>query len=447
MVCSEVTHVETSGMSPRGSTFPSRTTTRSRNEPRYKGVPPLPFYKRNLLVLSISIFLTACSWNQISPFLALYIESMDATANIARWSGLVFAAHFVSAFFAQPLWGKLGDRVGRKAMVMRAGFGLTVVYFGLSMSTQPWHLVGWRFANGILTGFIPGSITLIATNTPEDKAARAVAIAQSASAAGSMVGPVLGGILAGIFGYRLSLKASGIILLFSTLAVGLLVKEEKTEALAERSTIKEDLQIVFDSPVMRIVLITILLANILTLSVTPILTLYLRELSPMMSGAISGAIFSLPGIAFVLTAYRWSSLGERQGFDRPILAGLIGAGTAMALLALAPTIWWFGAGYFIYGLFAAALAPSAACLIATRVPEDFRGRAYGVQQSAGMLGGLIGPLAAGWVGDRFGLNYIFILTGIVALSGSFVLYHLFRRTRQITIEKKAKEPHQSMASN
>ena len=307
----------------------------------------MPFYKRNLLVLSISIFLTACSWNQISPFLALYIESMDATANIARWSGLVFAAHFVSAFFAQPLWGKLGDRVGRKAMVMRAGFGLTVVYFGLSMSTKPWHLVAWRFANGILTGFIPGSITLIATNTPEDMAARAVAIAQSASAAGSMVGPVLGGILAGIFGYRLSLKASGIILFLSTLAVGLLVREEKTETPSERSTIKEDLEIVFESPVMRVVLATILLANILTLSVTPILTLYLRELSPTMS--CNHAIFSLPGTA-AITAYRWSNWGERQGFDKPILT--IGAGTAMASLLAGHLVALVG--YFVYGLFAAS---------------------------------------------------------------------------------------------
>jgi DHA1 family multidrug resistance protein-like MFS transporter len=403
-------------------------------------------YKRNLLVLSISIFLTTCSWNQISPFLALYIESMDATVNIARWSGLVFAAHFVSAFFAQPLWGKLGDRVGRKAMVMRAGFGLTVVYFGLSMSTKPWHLVGWRFANGILTGFVPGSITLIATNTPEDMAARAVAIAQSASAAGSMIGPVLGGILAGIFGYRLSLKASGIILLLSTLAVGLLVREEKTETISERSTIKEDLEIVFESPVMRVVLVTILLANILTLSVTPVLTLYLREIAPTMSGAISGAIFSLPGIAFVLTAYRWSNWGERQGFDKPILVGFIGAGTAMACLALAPSIWWFGTGYFIYGLFAAALAPSAACLIATKIPEEFRGRAYGVQQSAGMLGGLIGPIAAGWVGDRFGLNYIFIFTGAVSLVGSLCLLQLFRHIRH-PVDKKAEDHAKSVASS
>ena len=390
-----------------------------------RGVPPLPYYKRNLIVLSISIFLTACSWNQISPFLGLYIESMDPTANVARWSGMVFAAHFVSAFFAQPMWGRLGDRVGRKAMVIRAGFGLTIVYFGMATSQTPWHLLGWRLANGVLTGFIPGSITLIATNTPDEFAARAIAIAQSASAAGSMVGPVLGGVLAGIFGYRQSLTASGIILFFSTIAVLFLVREEKIEALSEPSTIKEDLQMVFENSVMRVVLITIMLANILTLGHShPYF--YLRELSPTMPEAISGAIFSLPGIAFVLAAYRWTNMGEHRGFDKPILAGFIGAGIAMTLLSLAPNLWAFGAGYFVYGIFAAALAPSAACLIATNIPEEFRGRAYGVQQSAGMLGGLIGPLVAGWVGGQYGLGYIFLFTGAVSLIGAFYLGRRFQ---------------------
>lgn len=102
----------------------------------------------------------------------------------------------------------------------------------------------------------------------------------------------------------------------------------------------------------------------------------------------------------------------------------------MVFLALAPNLWWFGSGYFIYGLFAAALAPSAACLIATRIPEEFRGRAYGVQQSAGMLGGLIGPIAVGWVGDHFGLDWPFIFIGAVSVIGGLFLGQVFGRIRQ-----------------
>ncbi|NLK08632.1 MAG: multidrug efflux MFS transporter [Firmicutes bacterium] len=399
----------------------------------------MPYYKRNLIILSISIFLTACSWNQISPFLGFYIESMDPTANVALWSSMAFAAHFVSAFFAQPLWGKLGDRVGRKPMIMRAGFGLPVIYLGFALSTKPWHLAAWRFANGILTGFIPGSITLIATNTPETAAARAIAIAQSANAAGTMVGPVLGGVLAGIFGYRLSMKVSALILLASTLAVGFLVKERKTAAPPEKSTVTDDLKIVFKSPVLPVVLFAILITNILTLSMTPLLTLYLRELEPAVSGMASGIIFSLPGIGFVLAAYRWTALGEKIGFEQAFMFGLAGAGISMTALTFLPNLWSFGGGYFMYGCFAAALAPATACLIATEVPEDFRGRAYGLQQSASMLGGLVGPLLAGWVGDIMGLSRAFLFTGIVSLAGGFYLARQFQNIKFKVDAEKTKE--------
>lgn len=45
---------------------------------------------------------------------------------MARWSGLVFAGPFFLSFFLTPVWGFLGDRYGRKLMVMCAIFGLTI---------------------------------------------------------------------------------------------------------------------------------------------------------------------------------------------------------------------------------------------------------------------------------------------------------------------------------
>lgn len=386
----------------------------------------MPVHQRNLIILSITIFLAACSWNQITPFLPLYIESMDPDGNIAQWSGIIFAMHFISAFFAQPLWGKLGDRVGRKPMIIRAGLGLVLVYFGMSFSTAPWHLAVWRLINGAVTGFIPSSITLIATNTPDNLAARYVALAQSAAAAGSIAGPALGGLLASLFGYRLSLRVSGTIVLLSTIAVWALIREHKTGGSTESTTIWQDLQVIFRSRVLQGVMLTVILTTALNFSITPILTLYLRQLTPATTDFIRGTIFSLPGLAFVLMAYRWSRMGDRRGYEPTIIAGFIGSGFMMIALAFVQNIWLFSAGYFVYGVFAAALGPGAAALIATKVPEDFRGRAYGVQQSASMLGGLAGPLLGGWIGAQFGLRYIFMVMGVVGLLGCFPLQRIFR---------------------
>ena len=84
-------------------------------------------------------------------------------------------------------------------------------------------------------------------------------------------------------------------------------------------------------------------------------------------------------------------MGEHRGFDKPILLA-IGAGIAMTLLSLAQPlgIW---RRLLVYGIFAAALAPSAACLIIQTFLKSF-GEELMECNRRGMLGGLIGPLVA-----------------------------------------------------
>jgi DHA1 family multidrug resistance protein-like MFS transporter len=78
----------------------------------------------------------------------------------------------------------------------------------------------------------------------------------------------------------------------------------------------------------------------------------------------------------------------------------------------------FGLVYFLSGLWIAAVQPGTAALTCTKVDESFRGRAYGIQQSAGTLGALMAPIAAGKIGGAFGLRSIFLFTGACLLIGA-----------------------------
>jgi len=108
-----------------------------------------------------------------------------------------------------PIWGKIADTKGRKLMTIRAGLCLSAIYFLTAAATSPWHVLVLRFLNGALTGFIPSSMSLVATNTPQHLAARYVAYMQIASAAGNVAGPVIGGVLASLVGIRGALNLSG----------------------------------------------------------------------------------------------------------------------------------------------------------------------------------------------------------------------------------------------
>jgi len=62
------------------------------------------------------------------PFLPLFIRELGVTGTdqIAIWSGLVYGSPFVTFFIAQPLWGVVGDKSGRKLMAVRALGGLAI---------------------------------------------------------------------------------------------------------------------------------------------------------------------------------------------------------------------------------------------------------------------------------------------------------------------------------
>ena len=56
--------------------------------PRKEG--PMPYYTRNIIVLSIAIFLAAFSWNQVVPFLPLFLKQLGVGENVVPWSYGIF---------------------------------------------------------------------------------------------------------------------------------------------------------------------------------------------------------------------------------------------------------------------------------------------------------------------------------------------------------------------
>jgi MFS family permease len=82
-------------------------------------------WMRNLVVCVFGAFTTIVAMTLLLPFLPLYVEHLGVSepAAIVQWSGVAFGATFLSAAITAPLWGRLGDRYGRKLMLIRASLG------------------------------------------------------------------------------------------------------------------------------------------------------------------------------------------------------------------------------------------------------------------------------------------------------------------------------------
>lgn len=376
----------------------------------------IPYYRRNLYVLWFATFLVSASWTQVIPFLPLFLTELGVTENLNFWSGLAVSAHFITGMIMMPIWGKLGDHFGRKPMLVRAGLSLSLIYFLTGLSTEAWHVVVARLANGALTGFIPMSIALVGTNTPPQYSARYVASVQTSSAIGTIVGPVIGGTLAGIFGVRGSLSASAVLVLISALLAIFFVQERRKPAPAEPTTLAADFRAAFRMPVMGLVLFISVVGQAASMSIQPVLVLQVEAMVGQAASAFwSGIILALPGIAFALSATRWVGMLEQRPVTQVVTLAFLGTGIGYILSGMMGSIWFFIPMFFGASLFVSAFRPLAAALISTGVDADFRGRAFGLQSSATTMGGLIGPLFAGVIADWWGRSAVFIVMGALLL--------------------------------
>lgn len=399
----------------------------------------LPYYRKNLYVLCATTFLAAASWTQVIPFLPLFLGELGVTDNIATWSGFVYAMNFLSGIVMMPLWGRLADRVGRKAMVLRAGFCLSAIYFATAMATQPWHVAVTRFLNGALTGFIPMSTALVATNTPRELSARYVAVVQTASAAGTIIGPVIGGTLASMFGIRGAMYVSGTLVFLSTLLVLGLVKEPtKPQQSTVQTSLIGDFRMALQTPILWVCMFLAMIASIANVGVQPILALHIESLMQATIPWLTGLVFTLPGLAFVLTATRWVRLYERHGFQKAANWAFWGAGITSVISGLTGNTALFAFMFFASSVFLAALRPISAAMVATEVEASFHGRAFGIQSAAMTFGGLIGPLGAGAVAGALGNHAVFVALGLLLVASPFIMQrHLTQanRTRPASVEE------------
>ena len=391
----------------------------------------MPYYRRNVFVLSTTVFLASLSWNQVMPFLAFFLRDLGAPkAELPYWIGFAFAAHSLAAMLVQPFWGKLGDRYGQKPMVVRAGACLTGIYFGMSFCKRPWQLVIFRLLNGALTGFIPSSFALIATNTPQELAPRSVATAQTASAAGQIVGPALGGLLAALVGYRGSMRVAGTAVLISTFLVWRLVSAPNKAHETEGTSLVQDIAASARSPVLSAIMLTIMLQTAFFVAISSVLALHLAAMNSGVPTWLTGVVFALPAVAFVLSARSWAGLGERWGFEKVICTAFVGGAVCGAGLTVAHNVWLFGALFLAAGFFLAAVPPALASIISNRVDESFHGRAYGLQFSSAMIGAFLAPPAATCIGSVLGIPAVFVFAGAVLLAGLAVFRSLANRWEQ-----------------
>ena len=82
-------------------------------------------WRRNNYAAMLALVLVSTTFSFTVPFLPLYLEQMSdlSGADAAMWAGIATGLGGLAMFITGPIWGALGDRFGRKAMLIRALIG------------------------------------------------------------------------------------------------------------------------------------------------------------------------------------------------------------------------------------------------------------------------------------------------------------------------------------
>ncbi|MEK3986607.1 MFS transporter [Paenibacillus sp. FSL K6-3166] len=375
-------------------------------------------WKRNLIVLWVGVFFCSTAYSISIPFLSIFLsDELGVTNHLEIWSGVSFGITFLASALISPYWGSLADKYGRKPMLIRSGFSLAALYLINYFVHDPYVFLIVRVLQGLLAGFVPAAIAMVATNTPEDKTGYALSIMSTAGATGSIIGPLIGGVVSFYTSNRVAFLFSAGIVLVSALIATFFAKEENFDRSAPRSHVSDDIK---EARSNRAFMTLLSLAGISTFSVMilePLIPIHLLDMGIAKSSASlsSGIVFSAVGIATVLMAPLWGRIGSRKGFGMILFIGLIGGGIGNILQFFVTGYVEFAVLRFAYGLFYAGVLPSVNAMIVQVIEPGFRGRAFGLNQAASQLATMAGPIIGGLLGAFIQIRWVFVINGVMLL--------------------------------
>ncbi|WP_336604299.1 MFS transporter [Paenibacillus sp. MMS18-CY102] len=395
-------------------------------------------WKKNLIVLWIGQFLVMAGMTMIIPFLSLYLQSdlgVHGEHNVAMWSGVIFAANFVTSFVFQPFWGKLSDRIGRKPMLLRSGFGMAAVMVLMGFATGPWQLLLLRMVNGTISGFNPASVSLVSTTTPKNRIGFAMGTLQSGAIAGTILGPFIGGLLADAVGFRPIFYITGTLLFLASLLSMFVVKENfNREAAAAKvqMSVTEGLRRLSRVPQIPALYAVTFLIQFAMMSPMTLIPLYVQKLHGTTENLAfyAGFVGSVTGLSNMISSPLLGRLSDRVGGEKILGIALIGAAVMFIPQAFVHTVWQLLLSRFALGIFLGGLVPSVNALLRKYAPEGMATRAFSFNSSTLGLGNMVGPITGGVLSGWTGIEGLFLISAVFMFANAFWVYRTLLRRKE-----------------
>lgn len=154
--------------------------------------------------------------------------------------------------------------------------------------------------------------------------------------------------------------------------------------------------------------------------------LYIQQFGaePILIGTILGFNGLVMTIAQIPSGYLADKIGRRKMMRFSWITGVI----ATWVMALAPSLGFFVAGLLLYGLTSSVMAPLNTYIQGARGKWSV-GRAVSFVSAAYNIGGVLGPIIGGFIGENFDLRMVYYGAGIIFTVSTLIV--LFAKKQAI----------------
>jgi len=386
-----------------------------------------PSWQTSLYVTCVAQATAMLAFGFVLPFLPLYLKEIGVRPDsaVVFWSGALVTSTGVSLAIFSPIWGALADRHGRKLMVLRSMLigGLIIALMGLVQNVE--QFLALRILQGVFTGTIAAATALVAGIVPRERLAWSMGLLQTSVYVGISAGPVLGGLIAQAVGIRGTFFVAGAMLAIAGIFVWQFVHEHFTPpSMTKRLGFFETVGIGLRSPILMPLMVTLLLVQLSSAIVFPILPLFVERLSSATDPVklYAGLAFGATAVFSALAALFYSRLVDRSGYRRILILACFGAALFFLPQAFVKNIGQFLLLRGGLGIFFGVLIPATNAIVGLSTPPELRGSAYGLTSSATAVGNAIGPLLGSTLAASLGYPSVFIVTaGVLTLLGLWVI--------------------------
>ena len=345
----------------------------------------------------ITILIDTLGFGMIAPVMPKLISQLtgEGFVEAARYGGSLMFLFAAVQFFAAPILGNLGDRFGRRPVLLISLTALGLDYVLIALApTLIWLFIG-RFISAIASAtFATANAWVADVSEPGDRA-RHFGLLSAAWGLGFMLGPVVGGLL-GEIGPRIPFWAAAGLALVNVLYGFFVLPESLPEALRRRFEWRRANPIGALAQIKRYPAVLGFIISLVPYQIAhdanpAVWGFYTMHKFGWSVSDVGWSLFVVGATIMFVNAVLVGPAIERLGEKGAVFFGFGAMALGFSVFAVASEGWMMIAGIFPFALVGIA-QPAIRAMMANLVPPDAQGELQGAMASVMSLTMIVSPV-------------------------------------------------------